>query len=162
MSGEVQENVWKLAREADLRNLASVINTFEQRFAAMQILMDEHDLRYQQRFAASQEALIAALAAQKEAVAAALLAADRAVTKAELATDKRFEGVNEFRQQLADQAATFMPRAETEIRLGTLSDALAADRGTRREGSQATYGYLLAAASLCISIVVAVVLVIHG
>jgi hypothetical protein len=60
------------------------------------------DLRYEQRFQASQKALDlgfagqraavdAAFAAQKEAINAALAAADRAVSKAELATEKRFE-----------------------------------------------------------------------
>ena len=42
----------------------------------------------------------------------ALAAADKAVTKAEIATEKRFEGVNEFRSTLADQAARLMPREE--------------------------------------------------
>ena len=42
----------------------------------------------------------------------ALAAADKAVTKAEIATEKRFEGVNEFRQTLADQASRLMPREE--------------------------------------------------
>jgi hypothetical protein len=44
----------------------------------------------------------------------AFQASDRAITKAETATEKRFEGVNEFRAQLTEQAATFMPRAEAE------------------------------------------------
>jgi hypothetical protein len=42
----------------------------------------------------------------------ALTAADKAVNKAETATEKRFEGVNEFRQTLADQASRLMPREE--------------------------------------------------
>jgi hypothetical protein len=42
----------------------------------------------------------------------ALAAADKAVTKAEIATEKRFEGVNEFRATLADQAQRLMPREE--------------------------------------------------
>lgn len=42
----------------------------------------------------------------------ALAAADKAVTKAEIATEKRFEGVNEFRATLADQANRLMPREE--------------------------------------------------
>jgi len=37
-----------------------------------------------------------------------------AVTKAEQATEKRFEGVNEFRNTLADQQRTFIPRSEYE------------------------------------------------
>ncbi len=46
----------------------------------------------------------------------ALAAADKAVTKAEIATEKRFEGVNEFRSTLADQAARLMPREEAQIK----------------------------------------------
>src|SRR4029077_7149376 len=121
---EDRDDASRLARDADLRHIASVVHGMDTRFTAMQTLMDEHDLRYQQRFAASQEALTAALNAQKEAIAAALLAADRAVNKAEIAREKRFEGVHEFRQQLADQAATFMPRAEAEIRLSSLGEKL--------------------------------------
>ena len=43
-------------------------------------------------------------------VKAALAASDKAITKQELAAEKRFESVNEFRAQLADQSNTFMPR----------------------------------------------------
>jgi len=45
-----------------------------------------------------------------------------AVTKAEVATEKRFEGVNEFRNTLADQQRTFMPRTETESMFTSHSD----------------------------------------
>lgn len=54
----------------------------------------------------------------------ALLSAEKAVTKAELAADKRFEAVNEFRAQLADQAATLMARTEADARLLALSEKL--------------------------------------
>lgn len=49
----------------------------------------------------------------------ALAAADKAVTKAEIATEKRFEGVNEFRSTLADQAARLMPREEAISKFST-------------------------------------------
>lgn len=45
----------------------------------------------------------------------ALDAADRAVSKAEAATEKRFEGVNEFRATLSDQASKFIIRSEFEL-----------------------------------------------
>jgi len=51
-------------------------------------------------------------------------AADRAVMKAEAAADKRFESVNEFREQLREQAATLMPRAEAEARIASIDRAL--------------------------------------
>jgi len=80
--------------------------------AEIKTMLDERNIRYDQRFEAQQEALAAALLAQKEAVLTAMTAAEKAVAKAEMATDKRFEAVNEFRAQLADQAATLMSRIE--------------------------------------------------
>lgn len=64
--------------------------------------------RVAQQFELNDKALQAALIAQEKAVAAALTAAKEAVDKAETAAGKRFEATNEFRAQLADQAATFV------------------------------------------------------
>jgi hypothetical protein len=75
-----------------------------------------------QRFGDQDKAVQAALVAQEKAVAAALAATERAVIKAETAAEKRFDANNEFRGQLADQAATLMPRAEAEQRLGSLEE----------------------------------------
>lgn len=94
------------------------------------------DLRYQQRFEAQSDALSAAFSSQQtamktafdvaeKAVNAALAAADRAVSKAELAADKRFEGVNEFRQTLADQQRTLLPRAEFAEVVKSINEKLA-------------------------------------
>jgi hypothetical protein len=47
-------------------------------------------------------------------------AADKAVAKAEAAAERRFESVNEFRGQLSDQAASFMPREVADTRLSKL------------------------------------------
>jgi len=79
-------------------------------------------IHFDQRFIDQNKAVEAALIAADKAVQAALLAAKEAVTKAEVATEKRFDGVNEFRAQLADQAATFMPRAEYTIQHRSLAD----------------------------------------
>jgi hypothetical protein len=99
-----------------------------------------------QRFEDQQIAVTAALAAQKEAVAAALTAADRAVAKAETAAERRFEGVNEFRGQLADQALSFMSRAEALLQISANAekiDALSA-RVDRSEGRGAGVGVVVA------------------
>jgi hypothetical protein len=77
-----------------------------------------------ERHHAQQVAMQAALVSAKEAVYAAMEAAKEAVAKAEAASNKRFDGVNEFRQQLADQAATFATRTEVGIRF----EAAAADQ----------------------------------
>lgn len=134
---------------------------FDSQLAAIRDLMRESDTRYEQRFIAQQEAIQAALLAQKEAVQAALIAADRAVAKAETASEKRFEGVNEFRGQLADQAAQLMPRSEAEARIQAMADKLSevVDRVNRSEGrgtgmqaswaiAVAVFGMLLGVAGL--------------
>jgi hypothetical protein len=65
------------------------------------------------RFDASDKAFSAALAAQKEAI-----------TKAETASEKRFDGVNEFRNTLADQQRTLMPRNEVELMISNINARL--------------------------------------
>ncbi|MEW2267793.1 hypothetical protein [Streptomyces sp. NPDC047868] len=113
---------------------------------------NERDLRYQQRFDA-----------QTKAIEAALLAAKEAVIKAELANDKRFEGVNEFRQTLSDQAAQFMTRTEAEAaisrnteRIQDLTDRLNRSEG-HGQGLNAGWAYLLAGIS-AIATVIAIAL----
>jgi hypothetical protein len=93
----------------------------------MDALEQAAELRQQaidQRFLDSDKAVQAALQGADKAVQAALDAAKEAVTKAELAAEKRFDAVNEFRGQLTDQAQTFMPRAEAEIRLVNLQERI--------------------------------------
>lgn len=70
----------------------------------------------------SRDKFLTALAAEREKqVITAFAAAKEAVAKAETSTERRFEGVNEFRAQLSDQASTFMPRREFEVQHGSLS-----------------------------------------
>lgn len=88
--------------------------------------IDERFKSVAERFEGQEKAVAAALAAQEKAVAAALVAAEKAVSKAELASEKRFESVNEFRAALADQARTFLPRAEFEAAHASLVDKVEA------------------------------------
>lgn len=106
----------------------------------IQDLMAERDLRYQQRFEA-----------QTSAIHAALLAAEKAVTKAETANERRFESVNEFRETLSDQAATFISRVEFEAlrsayaeRIRELAERLDKTEG-RSSGLTSGWGYLIGA-----------------
>jgi hypothetical protein len=75
----------------------------------------------------NEKSVAVALVAAEKAVNAALVAADRAVAKAELASETRFSTMNEFRGQLADQAATFLPRAEYSAIQGTLDARLTSE-----------------------------------
>ncbi len=99
--------------------------------------------------------------AAKEQVNLALASADKAITKADLATEKRFEGVNEFRKTLADQAATLMPRQEYTVR----HDALAAqviDLGARMLKMETSGLTKAEVGTRNISTIIAVVSVTYG
>lgn len=100
----------------------------------LEALLVEKDKRDQQRFAAQGEALTAALLAQEKAVATAMTAAEKAVTKAEVANEKRFESVNEFRQTLSDQTASFPSRVELQALAQRVTDL--ATRLDKAEGAK--------------------------
>jgi hypothetical protein len=103
--------------------------------------------------------LTAAIAAQDKAVQIAMIASEKAVVKAETAAERRFENVNEFRGQLADQAATFMPRAEAEQRMGQLDKAVGSlevavsSSGGRAGGVSASWAMMLGLGGLVITLV---------
>lgn len=117
-------------------------------------------------FATQQKAMETAFAAADKAVQAALLSAEKAVAKAEGAAEKRFEATNEFRGQLADQAATFLPRTEAEaIQLRNTEriddiKSLLDSMGGDDQGKQRTVAMMIAASSVLIALVVVAVNVI--
>jgi hypothetical protein len=101
---------------------------------------------------------------QDKAVQAALLAAKEAVLKAEVASEKRFESVNEFRGQLADQTATLMPRQEYTVqhaalmeKVNDLTDRVNISDGKAR-GSQITVGKIYAGLGAAVTILSIIVI----
>ncbi len=72
-------------------------------------LLLEHDSRYEQRFAAQEKAVVAALAS-----------AEKATDKAEIAQAQRNSVQNAFREQLANQGATFAAKESVEQRFSSL------------------------------------------
>lgn len=80
---------------------------------AFRDLMAERDRRYGERFDA-----------QERANGLALSAAEKAVLKAEAANERRFEGVNEFRATLADQAIHFATKDEVAAHISGLKTTL--------------------------------------
>jgi hypothetical protein len=153
-----------LTRDTNISALREVITVYRE---DVDRRFNEADLRYQQRFDAQQRAVQDALGAAEKAVSAALTSADRAVMKAEVAAEKRFESVNEFRNTLADQAATLLPRSEAEARfnavaekVGTLQAQMATFVGStmgnreanddRRAGSTLTAGQMAAIAAFLV------------
>jgi hypothetical protein len=127
-----------------------------------------NDRRYEERFAASQKALELGLAAQKSEIGAALVAADRAVQKAETAAEKRFEGVNEFRNTLADQQRTLIPRSEVEALMKNIENKIdqvekVLDRmSVERQGIKGGYGYAVGIVGFVLTVVSIGVLVMKG
>ena len=88
----------------------------------LRVLMNERDLRYDQRFQAQEKALQDNFIAAEKAISIAMASSDRAVTKAEVAAEKRFDGLNELRGAMSDQASRLMPRAETELAFASLRE----------------------------------------
>jgi hypothetical protein len=121
-----------------------------------------------QRMADNQRVVDATFVAQEKAVAAALAATKEAVIKAETATEKRFESVNEFRAQLADQTSTLMPRQEYTVQHRALEDKLT-DLTNRIntssgqvEGSKITMGKIYAAIAAVGAILAMIVLLANN
>lgn len=119
MSGETGavQSAWTVdtLREYLLQKITDQRDAQRQQVTDLRTMLDE-------RYATQTKALDAAFKAAEQAVAVALANAEKATIKAEDAANKRFESVNEFRQTLTDQAATFMPRAEYESAHKALDD----------------------------------------
>jgi hypothetical protein len=98
----------------------------------------------------------------EEAVHRALESADKASTKADNATEKRFEGVNEFRATLSDQATRLIPRAEVEQIVKGLNDKIEDLRGTRRAGVASIGALVVGVAVVAAVIAQVIVLVLRG
>jgi hypothetical protein len=111
---ELDGQLGHLQRQVDQRFDAS-----RETLTALKVMLDE-------RYATQTKALDAAFKAAEQAVAVALANAEKATVKAEMAADKRFDAVNEFRQVLTDQTATFLPRTEYEASHSALSERVTA------------------------------------
>lgn len=127
--------------------------TIDSLFQHVRAIFAEHDLRYEQRFQSQEANLSTAMIAQEKAVQAALASSEKAVSKAEVAAEKRFDAVNEFRGQLADQARDFMPRKEAELLVTALADKIEALTGTRSQGVTAAVGYVVGAIGALVGVV---------
>ena len=126
--------------------------------AAQTRLENERDLRYQQRWEAQNKAVETAMIAAEKAVNAALQSAERAVGKADIATEKRFESVNEFRAQLADQSSTLLSRQEYLAGHKALDEKITSIKELQSAGTGASqaisngWKYALAAGTLLLGL----------
>jgi len=99
--------------------------------------------------------------ASKEAITAAMNAAKEAGDKADKATEKRFDSVNEFRNAMKDQQATFAAKDETNFRLTAIDKRLAEIDG-KSKGANDMWGYVVGAVGLLIALGTLISVVIRG
>lgn len=140
----------------------------------LKALIDERDVRYQQRFDAAQQAITTALLAQAEAVKTAMAAAEKfaaaALASAQLAIDKAEsntrdwkESSNEWRGAMNDRERNFISRNEHDLAFGGLEkqiSELKKDRDEqmgRRGGLTSGWGYLVAAIGLAATVIMVVI-----
>ncbi|MBA3841042.1 MAG: hypothetical protein H0X39_00205 [Actinobacteria bacterium] len=96
----------------------------------------------------------------RDLIQAQLVAARESAEKLEKSNEKRFDAVNAFREQLADQAATFVPREVYETSFGALQKQVNVLTGRidiatgNAAGTRATFGILFTVATIVISIIV--------
>lgn len=88
-------------------NFESMTTAFNDKFDFIEKRMNKDSLE-------AKEAIRAAFEAQKETVTVALTASDKAALKAETAFEKRFDGIMELINNIAQQQKDFMPRQEAD------------------------------------------------
>jgi hypothetical protein len=104
---------------------------------------------FDEKFAAADRAVSAALAAQEKATAAAFVASEKAISKADVNAEKWRENANEWRSSMLDRENKFAQRAEMEAELKAIRAEVAMLRESRAAGSgrgagqAAMWGYVV-------------------
>jgi hypothetical protein len=118
------------------------------------LLFREYNEKNDVKFGALEKLFETRVAALEKSIIVALASAEKAVLKAEGASENRFQAVNEFRGQLADQTATLLPRREFEAMMKSLADRVdilsagAQSRAGRDGGISSAWAALLGIAAL--------------
>lgn len=87
-------------------------------------LTDAKFVTYETLITSQAEKVALALDATEKAIGKAEVATSKAIDKAEVANADRFAAVNEFRGQLSDQVATFMPRSEHGVEMSACAERI--------------------------------------
>lgn len=168
----LREQIQALRRESDVRDLAqsnAIIKAEEtstDRFERGSILHTTQiaDLRktleYLDVLKANEKLQLERIEGVRREAHDRAVATEQAIQKADAATEKRFSAVNEFRAQLADQAANFMPREVADAQINEVRKQITALTARldlsagKSAGSQQAIGYMIAAATLFLSLIV--------
>jgi hypothetical protein len=124
-----QRQIEHLERSTENR-AAALEQHVEARVAGLDELTSSRFVTYRTLIDSQAEKVALALDATERANVVLGTTTEKAITKAEIANDKRFDAVNEFRSQLADQARTFMPRTEA-VQLADAATARIREIGDR-------------------------------
>lgn len=112
----------------ELARLAEEQARQAERITWLDRLTDEKFVKHGSMLMSEAEQVKLALDASKEAIDKAERSTQKAIDRTAEDIATRFASVNEFRAQLSDQVATFMPRREAEQLVRALSDKLEAGR----------------------------------
>lgn len=146
--------------------MISLRDFLEQRITALEQLLDD-------RIGALREERKIVTSSQQMALEKAQVSTQEAVHQVALTMNHRLEGMNEFRQQLSDQTATFVTRevldtrlTEVDKRIGSIESALAEQRGAtetalRRANSDLTWKVAIVGFVISVGLT-AVVLLANG
>jgi predicted RecB family endonuclease len=138
-----------MARDTYSNNeLLSRVVALEASLTSLGKVLDERDLRYDQRSKSQDTAVSAALSTSKEAMVIAAAA-----------TEKRLDALNELRKMAEDQGREFARKTETDLIIGGLGRRLenlettVNSSASRGSGMRDAWGYVLAAATVVVAIV---------
>jgi hypothetical protein len=138
----LEANIAQVSKHLDTAD-AQLLALLTSQIVDLRRLVEESDLRYQQRYDAQTKALDAARVAADLAVQAALVAAEKAVSKAEVAAEKRFDVVSEKVDDVKNSTSAQIAAIQSQL-------ATMAGRGA---GAGALWGYIAAGIFLVIAVV---------
>ncbi len=143
-------------RDLSEQREAALDQRLHRQFDSIESVAKERDKAWRDMLVAFQSAVDARFVATTAAQQSALESAKEAILTARTANEKRFDSVNEFRGQMADQARTFMPRGEANAMIQSNQDKIDAldkrlqnlnleqrDTRGRNAGLDAAWGYLI-------------------
>lgn len=124
-------------------------------------IINERDRLYNGRIDALDNKVLQKFESVEKSLSAAIGNQALAVQKAETAAEKRFDSVNEFRNQLKDQQVTLVTRSEIDARFKSLEEKIALivsyqnQASGRGQNAEFLWSALIAVAGLAVAGIVA-------
>lgn len=155
-----QQRALEAALEAVSTAIARSDQQQQERIAAVAEQVKAGDAHLRQHIDQEFERIDSSLASARRESGIIHEASEKAIAKADAANEKRFQGLNGARETLETLASTMLPREVADAQISEIRKQVAAittridQTSGRAAGVTSTVGYLIAAATLIISIVV--------